>query len=216
MFFSRKRDSDLSKSSTQNKSIDMDSVVNNLIQKFDQEKQSVINQALSIENFFNKEWDEYLLSWNITARSITEREDDIKNGIPLSGGALPVEVREVLVALQNKYQQECKLLRNNHEQALRDEDEIEEKLWEFEHRTLEEMAEKETRRYIKKIKKDTSSSLDNALNHAEDNKNKWSSNLNEATSYMIRCKNCGAARLHTDQYDNCKFCGSDLFEKIEK
>ncbi|MBK7882708.1 MAG: hypothetical protein IPJ81_01905 [Chitinophagaceae bacterium] len=214
MFFSRKKKQGEHK--TEKKEIDINALVNDVINHLELEKQGIIDKALSVDIFFNSDWDTYLLSWNVTPRNINEREDDLKTGIPVSKGALPVEVREVFIRLKEKYDKICKELRGNYAKALQEEDEIEEKLWEFEHRKLSDFVETETKKYIKKIKKPVDNSLDNLLQNAEQNKNKWSSNLQDAKSYMIRCKSCGAARLLTDQYDNCKFCGSELFEKIEQ
>jgi hypothetical protein len=214
MFFSKKKKEGEPK--VEKKEIDINALVNDTINNLTLEKQTIIEKALATDNFFNKDWDDYLLTWNIAPRQLAEREDDLKNGAAISKGALPVEVREVFTVLKEKYELLCKQLRANYENELREEDDTEEKLWEFEHRTLDSFIESETKKYIKKIRKPTGNSLDDALKNAEQSKNKWSSNLQEAKAYMIRCKSCGAARLHTNQYDNCKFCGSELFEKIEK
>lgn len=213
MFFSRKKKS---AAQSENTKIDISAYVDKLINDFELEKVIIIEKAISVENFFNQEWDTFLLSWNINPRNVAEREDDVKKGVPLAFGALPIEVKAIFEELKIKYQAAASVLRRTYEEKLREEDEVEEKLWEFEHRELDSFVEKGVKKYLKKVKKSEGAALDNALKNAAQNQNKWSSNLQEAQSYMIRCKNCGAARLHTMQYDNCKFCGSELFEKIEK
>jgi rRNA maturation endonuclease Nob1 len=40
----------------------------------------------------------------------------------------------------------------------------------------------------------------------------YSEGIGEARKSAIRCKNCGAPRLQEMQYDDCLFCGSELFE----
>jgi hypothetical protein len=113
MFFSKKKKE--SGPESKKEQIDIHLLVNGLINNLEKEKQIIIDKALSIHNFFNKEWDEYLLTWNIASRTLQEREDDIKNGIAISKGALPVEVREIFAVLQEKYVMLSKQMRSAYE-----------------------------------------------------------------------------------------------------
>lgn len=220
MFFSKKKkqDTSITNNVTEEKkpSLDIIQLIKELINAFEQEKNEIIQKALSIKNFYNDEWDAYLDTWGIEKPSSITREEALNTGAGFTHGALPMEVREVFIALKEKYEENTEDLREAHKQELFDNDEAEELLWNFEHRTLEEFVKVSTSQYIKKVKTPISSSTNNIFNNATKNENKWSNNLNDAKSYMIRCKNCGAARLHTDQYDKCKFCGSELFEKVEQ
>ncbi len=76
MFFSKKKKE--SEPESKKEQIDIHLLVNGLINNLEKEKQIIIDKALSIHNFFNKEWDEYLLTWNIASRTLQEREEDIK------------------------------------------------------------------------------------------------------------------------------------------
>lgn len=221
MFFSKKKKENPapatnSLSQPNHPPTDILEIVRALITSFEQTKNEVTQKAISIRNFFNTEWDEYLDAWDVERPTSADREDALKRGTVFTHGALPMEVREVFIAVKEKYESKSELLRSSYKQELFDHEEAEELLWNFEHRTLHAFVEENTKQYIKQVKKSANDSMSNIFNNAGQNQNKWSNNLNDAKSYMIRCKNCGAARVHTEQYDKCKFCGSELFEKIEQ
>ena len=145
------------------------------------------------------EWDSVLQSLAISPLPLDARASYLASGMPMSRGALPIEVRRVLERVQADARRELSALANGgaDDSAC---DEL--------GATLRDLADREMRAYIQAIRPpaQTSSIFKNAL---------ASTPRYAATAAGVsttKCSACGAARADL-AVEVCQFCGASFYEK---
>lgn len=122
------------------------------------------------------------------------------------------EVRAVFIDFQEKYRLRVEEIENQYHDEIWEQDELEEIWDEFKRRSLEECVDRETKKYIRRIKK--SPTIDDVFAQAGTKQNHYSEKLStEAKATLMTCNSCGAARIDINQYDTCTYCGQPLFTK---
>jgi len=112
-----------------------------------------------------------------------DKEKLLSSEMKITRGAFPIELRRVFEKIGAKYPNELKNFA-------------------MDSKILE---------YYQKIK--PFSGLGDIFQNAATGTAKYSQGLRSEKHSTMKCKNCGAPRLEEMQYDNCMFCGSELFEK---
>ncbi len=151
--------------------------------EFNAEIEKAFSTAYHSERGGNAGWSELMQSYG--AEPLTEEEKDalLKSEMKITRGAYPIELRRVYEVILNKYPNEAMGFA-------------------MDHKVLE---------YYNKIK--PFGGLNDLFSNASIGTAKYSSGFQNAKHKTMTCKNCGAPRLEEMQYDNCLFCGSELFEK---
>src|SRR5690606_24471570 len=151
--------------------------------EFNAEIEKAFSTAYHSERGGNAGWSELMQSYG--AEPLTEEEKDalLKSEMKITRGAYPIELRRVYEIILNKYPNEAMGFA-------------------MDHKVLE---------YYNKIK--PFRVLNDLFSNASIGTAKYSSGFQNAKHKTMTCKNCGAPRLEEMQYDNCLFCGSELFEK---
>jgi hypothetical protein len=120
--------------------------------------------------------------------------------LPAAGaGANPAEVREVLLAVEARYERRLAAL----ERARQDDDDA---IWEFRHRRLDRIVAEELVRYIEAVA--PRPSVASAFARAARPKPIAAA---PARVQIHRCKTCGAPRLSAGLYGDCVYCGQPFF-----
>ncbi len=176
-----------------------------IIEKFETNLKTTTETALNSIKGGDENWYKLLSEHNIEPAS-----DDLKKayynvGMPVEKGALPIELRKVYLSLRNR------AVKEYHKEFGNSELDIDADLfWDDFLDRLRDFVEEEIEIYIGKIKQKVS--VSNIFANAFSGMNKFSNGLNESSLNTKQCNSCGAPRLDKDQYDECYFCGTPLFE----
>lgn len=128
-------------------------------------------------------WYEFMQHYGAEPLSEGLKAELLNSEMKISRGAFPIELRRVMEKIMAKHPNESKDFA-------------------MDQKVLE---------YYQKIK--PFSGLGDIFANAATGTAKYSQGLQKAKHNTIKCKNCGAPRLEEMQYDNCMFCGSELFER---
>ena len=162
------------------------------IKDFQTEVSKAFDAAFKSAKGGDEKWNGVLESYSIKPLSEKEKQTLLNSDMKIATGAFPIEYRRVLQAIMRKYaslsiqsQVVQDFLRNFQIDA-------------------------EIMKYHQKIKPFTG--MSDIFKNAKSTSTKYSKGIQGAKQSTHRCKNCGAPRLEEMQYDECLFCGSELFE----
>lgn len=150
------------------------------------------------------EWQTVLSTYKVPALTALEKETIEKSGIPLSKSAYPVEFNRVLSCFIQIARQETEelLLEFNNGESVALLNHFKDELSSIKQSTL--------LTYIERAKPKMNVSA--IFQNAAPSLNQYSKYATTDKVESIKCKTCGAARLETDQYDVCFYCGTPLFD----
>ena len=162
---------------------------NNNITEFKSETDKAFQTAWHSEKGGDETWYKLLEHYGAEPLSLKEKEQLMNSEMKIVKGAYPVELRRVYEKIIAGY-----LLKNDPQ--------LNDVLNDFD-------TEVKVKEYYQKIK--PFSGMNDIFSNASVSLNKYSEGMQKEKHHTIKCKNCGAPRLETEQYDNCLFCGSKLF-----
>jgi hypothetical protein len=166
------------------------------IKNFQAEVDSVFSAAIKSAKGGDANWNSFLTSYSITPLTQQQKEALLNSEMKIAGGAFPIEVRWVLQAVVMKHASFAEI--NPDVKNL----------------LLQYNLDGEVMKYYTRIK--PFGGMSDIFKNAKSTTKNYSEGIGAAKKSVIRCKNCGAPRLETMQYDNCLFCGSELFETKEE
>lgn len=153
------------------------------IKSFNKEIDDAFQSAWHADKGGDAKWDVIMQQYGAEPLPQQDRETLLNSEMKISRGAFPIELRRVFEKIGAKYPNDYKNFA------------MDQKIFE----------------YYQKIK--PFSGLGDIFANASTGTAKYSQGLQKAKHSTMKCKNCGAPRLEEMQYDNCMFCGSELFEK---
>ena len=162
------------------------------INNFKNEVAKNIDSAFKSAKGGDAKWNHVLESYSITPLSENDKEALLNSEMKIATGAFPIELRRVLQVVVHKHA--------NLDSQTGD---VLDFLKNF-------SIDSEVMKYHKKIK--PFGGLSDLLKTAATSSSKYTKGIEGAKQNTHRCKNCGAPRLEEMQYDECMFCGSELFE----
>lgn len=139
-------------------------------------------------------WNALMATYLIMPLSDKEKEALLNSNMKIAGGAFPIELRRVLHAITMKYIAIAETAENTMMQDL----------------LRGYNLDAEVMKYYTRIK--PFGGMSDIFKNAKTTTKNYSEGIGGARKSAIRCKNCGAPRLEEMQYDDCLFCGSELFE----
>src|SRR5687768_16791906 len=166
------------------------------IKKFQTEVDLAFSAAIKSAKGGDSTWNSLLSSYQIMPLTAQQKEALLNSEMKIAGGAFPIEVRWVLQAILMKHA------------AMADANPDVKNL------LLQYNMDGEVMKYYTRIK--PFGGMKDIFKNAKSTTKNYSEGIGGAKKSVIRCKNCGAPRLETMQYDDCLFCGSDLFETKEE
>jgi hypothetical protein len=140
------------------------------------------------------QWDAVLRSLSVRALTGEERAAYLATSTPLARGALPIEVRGALVALETSFR--AALANVDRDDQARDPLE----------RELRDFIERELRHYISAIR--PSAGVSRIFQNARNTTTRY--DKAGAGVSMMRCSICGASRAN-DAQAACSFCGTSFY-----
>jgi hypothetical protein len=162
------------------------------VKDFQTEVDAAFSTAFKSTKGGDETWNALMATYLIKPLSDGEKEALLNSSMKINAGAFPIELRRVLQAIVRKHASLTvqlpimqDLLRNYNLDA-------------------------EVIRYYNRIK--PFSGMSDIFKNAKSTTKNYSEGIGAAKKSAIRCKNCGAPRLEEMQYDECMFCGSELFE----
>ncbi len=175
--------------------------VRDFINLFTQE----LDEINIVANSNLERWHSFIEELGINPVTIERRNHAELTGLPIPKVAFPSEYRAVLYQLEYRTKRQVKVLQTEVEDDF-DADDV---LDEFVRRKLNSLTKNELKKYLN-ASKPAVSVLDIFAN-ASTSLNKYSVKETGDKSYSIKCNSCGASRLEEDQYDECFYCGTPLF-----
>lgn len=144
----------------------------------------------------DEKWNQVLESYSIKPLSDKEKEFLLNSDMKIATGAFPIELRRVLQAIHRKHS-----------------------VLSMQSQTIQDFLrnfniDAEIMRYHQKIK--PFGGMSDIFKNAKTTSTKYSKGIQGAKTSTHSCKNCGAPRLEEMQYEECLFCGSELFEPIKE
>ena len=162
------------------------------VKNFQAEVDQVFSAAIKSAKGGDENWNALLRSYSIMPLTDQQKEALLKSEMKIAGGAFPIEVRWVLQAIVMKH---VSLAEQNAD---------------VQNLLLGYNMDAEVMKYYTRIK--PFNGMADIFKNAKTTTKNYSEGIGEARKSAIRCKNCGAPRLEEMKYDNCMFCGSELFE----
>lgn len=166
------------------------------VKNFKAETELAFDNAFKSAKGGDEGWNGFLSQYGIKPLSPAQKESLLKMDLPIATGAYPIELKWVLLAIIEKH----KLLATDNQM--------------FYDLVTGFNVDAELIRYQNKIK--PFGGFNNIFKNAVSSTKNYSAGIGEARKTAHRCKNCGAPRLEEMQYDECLFCGSDLFVPNDK
>jgi ribosomal protein L37E len=151
--------------------------------EFNKEIDAAFQKAWHADKGGDAKWTEFMLSYGAEPLSEGLKKELLDSEMKIQRGAFPIELRRVFEKIITKHPNDSKSFA-------------------MDSKILE---------YYQKIK--PFSGLGDIFANASTGTAKYSQGLQKEKHNTIKCKNCGAPRLEEMQYDNCLFCGSELFER---
>jgi len=161
--------------------------------------------ALACPKGGDEEWLQLLNQYHVTPSSQQQKDAFYAQGMPITKGALPTELRKVYQSVRLKT-----IFRFTEKFATSNLDFEADMFWQDFIVKLDQLIEDEISAYIGKIRQAVN--VSNIFANAFSGMNKYSQGLKESGLNTKQCNSCGSPRLDTDQYDECYFCGTPLFE----
>lgn len=168
-------------------------MMSNPVVDFKAETELAFDKAFKSAKGGDDQWNSFLAEYGINPLTGSNKDSLAKMDLPMTTGAYPIELRWALEAIVAKH----KIIAENHQPLL-------DLLNGF-------SIEAELIRYQQKIK--PFGGFNNIFKNAVNSTKNYSAGIGEAKKSAVRCNSCGAPRLEEMQYDNCLFCGSELFVK---
>ena len=168
-----------------------------------------LKEIKSISQSTIGDWHQYIETIGVIPIGEQQRIAAKDRGLSVPEIAFPSEYRAALVILKNKVKYTTSILENqireaNNDMAL---DELED----FTKKHLKKIVKRELKKYLELHKPKIS--VGDIFANAAKSHNKYAPQKVGDTSYSIKCKTCGAARLEEEQYGDCLYCGTPLFKK---
>jgi hypothetical protein len=176
-----------------------------IVENFEETVKQVTSEALNSPKGGDEKWNQLLEKYQIEPSTQVQKEAFYSNGMPVTKGALPAELRKVYLGLRYITIKNYRDIFQNEELSL-----DAEKYWDDFTCRLENIVEEEVNNYIGKIKQVIG--VSNIFANAFSGMNKFSKGLQESGLNTKKCNSCGSPRLDKDQYGECYFCGTPLFE----
>ncbi len=151
--------------------------------EFNKEIDAAFQSAYHAAKGGDDKWRAVMESYGAEPLTDGLKQELLNSEMKIAKGAFPIELRRVYLKIAEKHPNEAKNFN-------------------MDAKVLE---------YYQKIK--PFSGLGDIFQNASTGTQKYSQGLQKAKHSTMKCKNCGAPRLEEMQYDNCMFCGSELFEK---
>jgi hypothetical protein len=179
--------------------------VKNIKAVFEETVKLVTSEALNSPKGGGENWTQILQKYNIEPATQSQKDAFFSQGVPVIKGALPAELRKVFLSIRFITIKNFREIFQNIKLCFDAEE-----LWDDFTRRLEDFIEEEINTYVSKIKQPVgvSSIFVNAFTDI----NKFSVGLKESGLNTKKCNSCGSPRLDEDQYGECYFCGTPLFE----
>jgi hypothetical protein len=177
----------------------------NITDNFYENIKQVTQLALECPKGGDEKWFQLLTEYNITPSTQQQKDAFYTQGMPVIKGALPTELRKVYQSIRLKA-----ILRFTDQFANSGLDFDAEMFWQDFIVKLDQYIEEEISTYIGKIKQTVN--VSNIFANAFSGMNKYSHGLKESGLNTKQCNSCGSPRLDTNQYGECYFCGTPLFE----
>lgn len=161
------------------------------VKNFKAETELAFDHAFKSAKGGDEGWNKFLSEYGIQPLTSSYKESLSKMDLPITTGAYPIELKWALLAIIEKHK------------ALATDNQI-----------LMDLVtgfnvDAELIRYQNKIK--PFGGFNNIFKNAVSSTKNYSAGIGEAKQSAYRCKSCGAPRLEEMQYDECLFCGSELF-----
>ncbi len=181
-----------------------------IVQHFEGKHKRVTEIAQNCPKGGDHNWFNILKEFDVQAASIQQKKHYYSSGMPVTKGALPVELRKVYEAIRFETIKQYREKLGDIELV----GEADDYWYEFDNR-LRYFIKDDIDSYISKIKQKVG--VSDIFANAFSGMNQFSGGLTESGTTTKQCENCGAPRLDTDQYDDCYFCGTPLFptEKVQ-
>jgi hypothetical protein len=165
--------------------------------------------ALNCPKGGNEAWFELIKKYNIEPVPENQKTLYYSQGVPITKGAFPSELRKLYQSLRYEviytFRQNFSIDKLSFEAA---------DVWDDFIRYLERFIEEAINKYIGDIKQKVG--VSDIFANAFSGMNKYSVGLKGSDLNTKQCKSCGSPRLDTDQYGECYFCGTLLFETTER
>jgi hypothetical protein len=152
-------------------------------EEFNKEIEAAFQSAYHAAKGGDDKWRAVMESYGAEPLPQADKEKLLSSEMKITRGAFPIELRRVFEKIGAKHPNDYKNFA-------------------MDSKILE---------YYQKIK--PFSGLGDIFSNAATGTAKYSTGFQNEKHSTMKCKNCGAPRLEEMQYDNCMFCGSELFEK---
>jgi len=181
-----------------------------IVRKFEEDHKRVTDTAVNCPKGGDQNWFNILQEFDVQAANINQKNAYYSSGMPVTKGALPLELKKVYEALRFKA---VKSFREKFQNVELESDA--DWFWDDFSDRLRDFIKEDLDKYISKVKQKVG--VNDIFANAFSGMNQFSHGLTESGTATKQCENCGAPRLDTDQYDDCYFCGAPLFptEKVE-
>ncbi len=176
-----------------------------IVGNFEETLQQIISIALSCPKGGDEKWNQVLEKYKVEPATPIQKETFYNNGVPVIKGVLPVELRKVFLSLRQVTIKNFRDTFQNQELSL-DAD----MYWDDFTRRLQNFIEEELNVYLSKIKQPVG--VSNIFANAFSGMNQFSQGLKGSDLNTKRCSSCGSPRSDENQYGECYFCGTPLFE----
>jgi hypothetical protein len=160
---------------------------------FKSELEQAFDKAFKSAKGGDVTWNEFIKTYGIAPLGDKEKEFLLKSDMKIATGAFPIELRRVFQVILAKYAAVAATAENAAVLTLLNNYNI----------------DVEVIRYYNRIKPFTG--MSDIFKNAKSTTKNYSEGIGEARKSAHRCKSCGAPRLEEMQYDECLFCGSELF-----
>jgi len=179
-----------------------------MVAEFEKSVKKIIETALNLPKGGDSNWYQLIEQYGVEPSTEDQKNAYYSKGIPVSKGALPTEIRNVFKFLRHST---IKKYRDKFENIELSVDA--EVFWNDFVVRLRDFIEDEVSAYVGKIKQEVN--VSNIFANAFSSMNQFSNNLKESGTDTKKCNSCGSPRHDEDQYDECYFCGTPLFETKE-
>ena len=181
------------------------SQLKNITESFYENIKQITSLAMDCPKGGNEKWLQLLTEYDVTPANQQQKVAFYAQGMPITKGALPTELRKVYQSVRLKT-----IIRFTEKFATSNLDFEADMFWQDFIVKLDKFIDNEISAYIGKIRQAVN--VSNIFANAFSGMNKYSQGLKESGLNTKQCNSCGSPRLDTDQYGECYFCGTPLFE----
>lgn len=176
-----------------------------IVGNFEEALQQVNSIALACPKGGDEKWNQVLEKYKVEPATPLQKETFYTNGVPVIKGALPVELRKVYLSLRQGIMKNFLEIFHNIELSF-----DASMYWDDFTARLQNFIEEEINTYLGKIKQPVG--VSNIFANAFMGMNQFSQGLKGSDLNTKRCNSCGSPRSDENQYGECYFCGTPLFE----